>query len=190
MVESFLEQKMIYKNSINEDKLFSLFSNRRRRFVLDIISKSGGTAKIGEIADKIVDWETKADFDSLSSSRKNVYTSLQQNHLPKMEEAGVIQYNKEIGTVELTENAKEYSIYLEVVRSRDIPWSQYYFTLSTLSMLLVFLVSIDVISVGFLSNFSWGIFISVLFFVSSLINFYIDRYQKLGSSGPPPEIKN
>lgn len=187
---SYIKDKVLNEKTINEDELFNVLSNRRRRFVLDYISKKGGSATIGEISDTIVTWEKKGNFNEVSSDRKNVYTSLQQNHLPRMEEANVINYNKNIGQVELTDNAEDYTIYLEVVRTKDVPWSQYYLILSSLSIVLMSIVSLNLLPFNFLSNFSWGIFISVIFFVSSSVNFYLNKYRRIGSSDPSENKKN
>jgi len=107
------------------DDMFDVLSNHRRRRVLTYL-ESNETAAVGELAEHIASIENKKPVSALSSQeRKRVYIALYQSHLSKMAAAGVVDYDKNRGTVSLTEDATELCSLLESpVRSRR--WSAYY----------------------------------------------------------------
>lgn len=65
-----------------------LLRNERRRRVIRAIDQDG-PADIGALADRITAQEHGQDFTS--KQRKAVYVSLYQVHLPKLEDADVVQ---------------------------------------------------------------------------------------------------
>lgn len=84
------------------NETFAILKNERRRRILKYLQEHRETAKIGEIAEHIAAEENGIDESQLSSDqRKRVYISLYQGHLPKMDETGVLRFDKSGGTVEL-----------------------------------------------------------------------------------------
>lgn len=84
------------------DELFDLLRNRRRRDILSYLDASDGTVTLDELAEAIAADENGIEPEQLSSQqRKRVYISLYQNHLPKMDELGLIEYEKSRGIVTL-----------------------------------------------------------------------------------------
>lgn len=179
------------RSSLSAQEIFSVLSNCRRRFVLHYLLQNGENTTIREVAEQVAAWESSADTEYVDSdARKRVYTALQQNHLPKMDEAGIVDFQKDRGVIEKTDAAEELDIYLEIAQGRQIPWSEYYFALSVGCFLLVGTAW----AVGFpftlIPPLGWaGIIISV-FAVSSLAHLYENRTQKFGTSGKPPELED
>jgi len=88
------------------DVVFDLLSNSRRRHVLRYLLTESASTTLGDLAEYIAGIENDKPEQALSSAeRKRVYISLYQSHLPKMDEAGVISFENDRKTVELTENA-------------------------------------------------------------------------------------
>jgi hypothetical protein len=87
-----------------EDDVFDVLANRRRRYVLRVLAADPvGPVDIGDLAERVAAWENERPVEEVSpAERKRVYTALQQSHLPKMEDAGVLTYDKDAGTVDPT----------------------------------------------------------------------------------------
>ena len=95
------------------DVVFDLLSNSRRRHVLRYLLTESPSTTLGDLAEYIAGIENEKPEQALSSAeRKRVYISLYQSHLPKMDEAGVINFENDRKTVELTENAEAVTRFL------------------------------------------------------------------------------
>ncbi|MFC5973897.1 hypothetical protein ACFPYI_21445 [Halomarina salina] len=100
-------------SSLPLDTVFEILKNRRRRDILQYLWQHEGTANIGELAEHIAALENDVDVAALSSSqRKRVYIGLYQCHLPKMDDASIVAFDKHRGTVELNDAAEELTPYL------------------------------------------------------------------------------
>lgn len=97
-------------------ELFNILGASRRLEVLRYLDRTGETATTGELAEHIASLECGCDRAQLSSQqRKRVYVGLYQCHLPKMADAGVIEYDHDRGTVALNERSSRLLkyVYLE-----------------------------------------------------------------------------
>lgn len=149
------------KDAVTVD-VYSIVQNSRRRALLKILRDLGGESCLREIVRRIA--ENEGDLDSDKRLLKSVHVSLLQTHLPKMESAGLIQYDRVTSTVHLLELPSEFRYYLEIVEKHDIPWSLYYLILSGLG-------------VGFsmfLGNFL-AIVLSLCFLTAALVHTYQTR---------------
>ncbi len=112
------------EGQIQIENVFDILRNSRRRAVLDHLRNGDGTSTLKELAERIAADENDLEIEQLSSQqRKRVYISLYQNHLQKMDGAGLIEYDQDRGTVELL----EYSTldpYLSG-NDRDVSWHRY-----------------------------------------------------------------
>ena len=97
---------------LSRDEIFDVLRNWRRRAVLEYLRTHDEASTTKQLAEHIAAAENGVSVDQLSSEqRKRVYVSLYQNHLPKMDSAGVIGYDQNRGTVE-PRNLSEVSPYL------------------------------------------------------------------------------
>jgi hypothetical protein len=176
---------------LSRDDVFELLSNHRRRYALHHLQNNGERAELGEISEHVAAWENDIEVGAVSSAeRKRVYTSLQQFHLPKMDDHGVVSFDDRSGTVELEPVADDIDVYLEVVESQDIPWSLYYLSLGGATLGLLLLNALGVAPFSMLSDISLGIFVATTFLVSSVVHTYLTRTQmRLGESERPPELE-
>lgn len=96
------------------DTTFDLLKNRRRRLVLRHLATASQPVSLSDLAEHIAAAENGIERDQLSSQqRKRVYISLYQSHLPKMDEAGAIQFDQDRGTISLTDTADSFYEYLD-----------------------------------------------------------------------------
>lgn len=105
---------------VSIDDLFDVLHNGRRRRILEYLLAGEGTATAGELAEHIAAAENDTTVAALSSTeRKRVYVSLYQNHLPKMDDANVVDYHDGRKTVRLEAEAETLEPYLDPAASGD-----------------------------------------------------------------------
>lgn len=99
---------------LSGDVVFDILRNERRREVLEFL-RDARTTTLSELAEHVAARENDKPVRELTSSeRKRVYVSLYQSHLGKMAEAGVIDYDRSRGSVELREEASQCFVYLDI----------------------------------------------------------------------------
>ena len=108
-----------------------IIQNPRRRLFIKVLVKLGGEASLRELVRRIAKMMGDPDDKKLV---KNIYISMIQTHIPKMERAGLIRYDRANGTVYLLKLPRELRYYLEIVEKGDIPWNVYYLVLSIVGM--------------------------------------------------------
>jgi DNA-binding transcriptional ArsR family regulator len=101
------------------DVTFEILKNRRRRLVLEYLRDAEETT-IGELAEHIAAIENETTVQQLNAQqRKRVYIGLYQCHLPKMDDAGVVEFNQDRGHVALGESVEPLYKYLDIDDDTD-----------------------------------------------------------------------
>ncbi len=78
-----------------------LLDDSRRRYLLAFLRESGA-CQLTELAQAVASKETDSGARTVSQARlRAVYLDLQRNHLPALEEAGLVQYATDVGHVTL-----------------------------------------------------------------------------------------
>ncbi len=124
-----------------------------------------------------------------SRQRKRIYNSLQQTHLPKLDRAGLVEYDAPRGYVTLTNIAARLDIYLEIVDERELPWAQFYLGLGSLSIVLMLAVWIEEFPFALLPDIVWGGFVATALLLSGIAHTMSLRASRLGDGDVPPEIR-
>jgi hypothetical protein len=159
---------------LSYDESFDLLSNSRRRYALYYLRQNGDTATLGELADWIAARENDVDPDAVTyQERKRVYTSLQQVHLPRMDDLGVVAFDSQSGAVERQPVADNLELYLEVVGDGGVPWGLLYLGLAALNLGVIGLAAAGVFP-G-VSGLQIAVFVTASFFLTSLVNLYVCR---------------
>jgi len=172
-----------------EDELFEVLANRRRRYVVHALKGENPPAELGTLAEQVAAWENDVAVTGITSTeRKRVYTALQQSHLPKMDNAGVVDFDKDRGVIEPAPALEDVDVYMDVVRGDDIPWSEYYLGLSGVAAALITAVWLGTWPFLMLPDVAWGTAIVVTLSVSALVHWYRSRRMQLGGGDRPPEI--
>jgi hypothetical protein len=161
---------------ISHDECFDLLSNHRRRYALRYLQHNGDSATIGELSDQIAAWENGIGTEEVSyDQRKRVYTSLQQVHLPRMDDADVIAYDDRQGVVETGPAAEELDIYLEVVDGGGISWAQLYVGLAVLTAGVIAAGLVGAPFLGSLPGLAWAVFAVTTFGLTGVAHAYYNR---------------
>lgn len=109
------------------DVVFDILRNRRRRLVLSAIEEWDGSTTLSELAEHIGGIENSKPPHALNAQeRKRVYVGLYQCHLPKMDDAGAIEFDQNRGTVERGSHAEVFHTYLDRKPDAEPRWYRYY----------------------------------------------------------------
>lgn len=80
------------------DQVFDLLADRRRRYALYYLyDTTDGVATVGELADHVMALEDESAEPE--DRRLAVLTALEHVHLPKLEDAGVLEYDKRSSSI-------------------------------------------------------------------------------------------
>jgi hypothetical protein len=113
MTQTEPQQQDVPAPDVDGDELslsttFELLKNRRRRETISYLLEHDGTSTLSDLAEHIAALENGIEVVELSSDqRKRVYIGLYQCHLPKLDKAGVIDFDKNRGTVVLRETVAD-----------------------------------------------------------------------------------
>lgn len=114
-------------DTIDRETAFAILQNRRRREVFHNLRSINGQVPLGDLATDIAAEENDSDASSVTSKeRKRVYVGLYQFHLPKMDNIGVVDFNKDRGLVELTDAGREMLKRHDRRVQEDRPWAWLY----------------------------------------------------------------
>jgi len=121
------------------DLIFGILKNGRRRRVIQYLRDAEEEVTLSDLAEHIAAMENDTTPAQLTSSeRKRVYVGLYQCHLPKMDDAGVVDYNQARGLVERTEQAQYYEQYLDRSSTGSSRrWYRYYGSATALGVVPV-----------------------------------------------------
>jgi hypothetical protein len=169
----------------DRNEVFHLLSNHRRRYTIHYCKAEDGPVSLSNLAEQITAWEQDKELAEITSAeRKTVYTSLQQTHLPTLDEAGMIHF--ENGEVELTDRADELDVYLDIVPSDSVPWGVYYAGLSAFGFVVLGGVSAGLVPTDPVPTLGWAVLVLTLFAVSAVYHVYQSRSYRLGELETPP----
>jgi DNA-binding transcriptional ArsR family regulator len=137
--------------SLSTDEIFHLLQSRRRRAVLRYLRDVEGPVEMRAIAEQVAAWENDTSPQAISSDeRQRVYIPLYQSHLPKLDEEGIIEYDKDRGVVRKTPLAAQLVRYLDVDdpapshSDRSRRWGSYYLGVSGVGTVLFVGALLDV----------------------------------------------
>jgi len=75
----------------DRDDVFEILRCRRRRLAIQVLDEADRPVSLGELAERVAARELEIPRAALTSAqRKNVYSALQQSHLPKLDDADAI----------------------------------------------------------------------------------------------------
>ena len=177
--------------SVDRDDVFDVLSNPRRRYALHMLRREDRELQLGEVAEQVAAWENETTVESVGGSeRKHAYTALQQRHLPRMDNMGVVEFDRRAGTVAPTDAIAEFDIYLEVVGERDVPWSTYYLAVGAVAVAVVAAAHLGAPVASAVTGLGWATVVSVGLLVSATAHHATTRESRLANTEAPPEIED
>ncbi|WP_408957993.1 ArsR family transcriptional regulator [Natrinema sp. 74] len=83
---------------LEESEVFHILGNDRRRAIVQLLADEGSKVDVSDIANEIA--ATESDTSPVPNNLyKSVYVSLQQTHLPQLQEDAVIEYDSDAKTI-------------------------------------------------------------------------------------------
>jgi len=175
--------------AFSQEVVFEMLSNSRRRYVVHYLLDADREAELRDLARAVAAWENdKRPDDVTSQERRRVYNALQQAHLPKMDDAGLVAFDASRGTVVAADDLADLRVYLEIVPGDEISWSQYYLLLGAFfgSVTLASLVGVYPFSAVPGVALAGGM--AALLVASAVAHVYHDRRMRLGADERPPSV--
>lgn len=113
-------------SGLPDSVVFDMLSNARRRYVLASLQDTDEVT-VRELSRDIAAWENEVEPSAVTSTqRKRVYTALHQTHLPRLDEYGVVEYDRDRAEVRATERLDVFRSYLGESGGDDRNWPRYY----------------------------------------------------------------
>jgi DNA-binding transcriptional ArsR family regulator len=151
---------------LTQDVVFDILSSARRRYVLYLL-RTEGEMELTELAEHVAAWENDTTIEELTKQqRKRVYVSLYQTHVPKLADAGLVDYDQDSGEVALAASAPNIDRYL-ATDDEQFPWQYIYLPLAVVGLAVVALSSLDVWVFASLSQLELAIVLVVGFLVTA-----------------------
>jgi DNA-binding transcriptional ArsR family regulator len=173
---------------LSTEAIFETLSNRRRRYTLHYLKRLGEPVPIRDLSEQLAAWENEVGREQVRpKERKRLYTALHQTHLPKMHGLGVVEYDSDRGVVGLTDAIDQFDIYFDLVAADDIPWSQFYLALGSVTTALVTIGALGVQPFASVDGFGYALAVVFLFTVVAGYHTLRDRSRVVGSADVPPE---
>ena len=148
---------MLRTDTLPEATIHEILANPRRRETIRhlTVEASGEATTLRALSEEIATRET-GESPPPRSTRESVYNSLHQTHLPKLEELGVVRYDREAREVYPSERARDVDQYMRVVTSHGITWTELYRSLGVASLTLVVCSLTDVPVLGAVDPLLWA----------------------------------
>lgn len=164
--------------TLSTDEKYAILSNRRRRIAIRTLHNNQGRLAVRELAEVIVADEKDMDPSQVSyEEQRGVYHTLIRTHLPRLEKAGLVNYDPDENTISPGEQLDEMARILESRENKTIvwslesrgakriSWSSYYLLLSILWLGIVTASGIGIFPFSALQPLGWGV---VFVFITSL----------------------
>lgn len=108
---------------ISVGAVYEILANRRRRYVISYLQRRDETVTLGTLTEEVAAWDPETAPNLVGAKdRKLRYTALQQRHLPRMDDAGLVTVDARAGTVTPTDTLTEIDVGATVARDSECPW--------------------------------------------------------------------
>ncbi|WP_318571112.1 DUF7344 domain-containing protein [Salinigranum marinum] len=164
------------ENQLTRDLVFDLLSSPRRRYLIYYLRTEGRTVKLTELADEVAAWEYESPVEDLDKQqRKRVYVSLYQTHVPKLAEAGLIEYDPDTGEITPTYRLRDVDSYLPNGDEPEVRWELIYLLLVGVSVVLLAVATLGAAPGEDVLIVPVGLVILLLFAVTAAVHYYVVR---------------
>lgn len=90
----------------SQSAIYSCLSSSRRRYALYCMRDAEKALSLADLAEDVANMETEMPKHEIDKKAvKDVYLSLYHRHVPKLADAGLVQYDQELDMVSLPETS-------------------------------------------------------------------------------------
>jgi DNA-binding transcriptional ArsR family regulator len=161
-------------DELPETDIHDVLRNDRRRMVIELLGDSEEPVTARELSEAIAARET-GEEPPPRDVRQSVYISLQQTHLPKLADLGIVEYDEQTKEVRPAGNAPAVGVYMEVVPKYGLSYAEYYAALGVLGALLVTAAEVGVPGVSAVSASVWAVAVFGVLVASAAYQTYSQR---------------
>jgi len=152
-------------DSLSQDVVFEVLHSPRRRYALCCLHDREGPVALDDLIEEVAAHENDTHVEDISETdRKRIYASLYQTHIPKLAEAGLVEYDQASGTVEPTDLAADVDRYI-LGESDRVPWHYGYLALSAMGTAVLLATWLDAPGFGAVAPAAAGSLIVGVFVV-------------------------
>lgn len=153
--------------------VFRTLGQSRRRLATYFLLQRDIDTDVREMARHVAAWENDKPVEAVTpEERRRVYTSLQQNHLPKMDEYGFIEYDADRHAIESADGVDTLADYMDTIPGTDVPWCLYYIAIGAAGTFLAALAGTGTLAFG---GGTLTVLLSGLVLGSGLLHAYSER---------------
>ena len=116
---------MLNQGTLPESTVYHLFSNVRRRESMTILWRRSEEMTVRELSELIAAAEAESS-PAPRPLRESVYNTLDRTHLPKLDEHGLVEYDKDRKLVRPSASSKRYRRYMDTGSPVGLSWGEYY----------------------------------------------------------------
>ena len=149
------------RDHIDTKEIHDILRNDRRQLALRYLKQRLRPVEVGELSEHIAEREV-GESPPPRDCRQSVYNTLSQTHLPKLEELGFVDFDRDEKIVSLRETAREIDVYMDVITPLGVTWETYYRSLGVLALISVVAADTDL---AFLAGVESLLFATVFLFV-------------------------
>ena len=184
IVDSETEEEA--EEQLSRDLVFDVLKNQRRRYALHYMRHADDSVQLSELAEQVAAWENDIEVEAISAAeRKRVYTALYQSHLPKLDDAGIVEYNQNRGIVELSGAAEQLDVYLDLESQPDVPWANWYLGLAVVGLGLVSAAWLGLPPFSLVADVLLAGIIVVAYGALAVAHTYLSRHAATADETPP-----
>ncbi|SDQ95540.1 DUF7344 domain-containing protein [Natronobacterium texcoconense] len=158
-------------SSLAESEVFHILGNDRRRAIVQLLAEESGQVDVSDVANEIAATESETDTDASSVPNnlyKSVYVSLQQTHLPQLEEDDVIEYDADTKTIYPGPNFEDVLTYVDGHDDGAPEILQFHFVACVLGLAVIALAGFDVPILSSVDPVLWSVLVLLVIGASSL----------------------
>ena len=153
--------------SLAESEVFHILGNDRRRAIVQLLAHESGQVDVSDVATEIA--ETESDSTPVPNNLyKSVYVSLQQTHLPQLEEDGVIEYDSEAKTIQPGPHFDDVLAYIDGHDDNPSGVLQFHLAACVLGLAVIALVGMDLPLLSSIDPVLWSVLVLLAVAASSL----------------------
>lgn len=118
-----------------------------------------------------------------------MYTTLQQSHLPEMDAAGVVAFDKHRGVVAPQSALEDVDVYLDVVAGNELPWSEYCVGLAGVAAVAFGAAWVGLWTFAAFEGLEVAAAAVAAFAVSAVVHAWTERANWAGATEAQPEVR-
>ena len=174
-------------DSATRAEVFDAVKNLRRRYALYYLKQRRCPVELGELAEQVAAWENDTTVERITSEqRKSVYSALYQTHLPKLEDAGIVEYDRGRGLVSFSKQGKDLDLRLASDPQTTVAWNQWYLGLSAAGLTGMLFVVLGTGPFSMISELIWaGLMLSAFFLLSISHSYDLRRWRRRFDGAAP-----